>query len=336
MEKTHLHYNAILLAGDRGASRAISGINKVFLEMNGIPLFIYVLKALEEATTINRICLIGPTPRLAHTVDHYRHLLENKKEIIIVEQAESLFANALKAFYSLYPELQDAPSVTSPECEKSVLYLPGDIPLVTPFEIDTFITLCTPDTYDYCAGLTSADELVPFYPHRGEPGIKPSYFHIMEGRYRQNNLHLVKPLKVLNMHYIQKVYDYRYQKDLYNIIKLALEFFKIHVGIEGLWCYSLLHWHQFLSRIYLNPLTIPTRKLLPLSFIENSISKVLNTRFATVISPSIGTTLDIDNARDYKTMSKMFSHWQRSITHLEERWKENYNSHELRSRHHAA
>ncbi|KPJ56412.1 MAG: hypothetical protein AMJ42_05365 [Deltaproteobacteria bacterium DG_8] len=325
MENLNAKYDTILLAGDTGASRKVCGMNKAFLEINGIPLFLYVLKTLERTEKVNRICLIGPKEKLIQAIEDHNRFLEIKKDITVLEQGESLFSNAWKSFLHLYPEAQETTSIKPIQSEKAILYIPGDIPLVTPFEIDTFINLCEIDKYDYFLGITPAESLNYFYPRKGKPGMKTNYFHIKEGKYRQNNLHLVKPLKVKNKEYVQKVYDYRYQRDLSNIIKLAFEFLRVYVGLEGFWCYGLLHWNQFLSRLYLDPLTLPTRKLIPLSFIERCISRVLGTRFTTIISPLPGAVLDLDNEKDYKTMCKMFSIWQNYQHQSEETLKEKYN-----------
>lgn len=321
MEKVIPRYDAVLLAGDTGASRTICGRNKSFLEIDGIPLLLYVLKALEKAERVNRICLIGPYDNLLKALDDHHNLLAQTKAITVCPQGESLFSNAWKSFLHLNPEAEELPPAGSQLAEKTVFYLSGDIPLVTPVEIDAFLSLCDPERYDYFLGLALAENLRSFYPQRGTPGIKTNFFHIKEGRFRQNNLHLVKPLKVTNRHYIQKVYDYRYQKDLSNILKLAYEFIKVHVGWDGFLCYLLLHWHQFLSRIHMNPLTLPTRKVLPRSFIESCISRVLGTRFATTISPFVGAVLDIDNEKDYTTMCTMFSSWQRYLQEQETAFK---------------
>ncbi len=56
--------DAVLLAGDRGASRTVCGRNKSFLHINGIPLFMYVLRALEGAELVDRICIIGPDEQI--------------------------------------------------------------------------------------------------------------------------------------------------------------------------------------------------------------------------------------------------------------------------------
>jgi hypothetical protein len=71
----------------------------------------------------------------------------------------------------------------------------------------------------------------------------------------------------------------------------------------------------------MNPLTLPTRKVLPRSFIESCISRVLGTRFATTISPLVGGVLDIDNEKDYTTMCTMFSSWQHYLQGRETAFK---------------
>lgn len=338
MEKINEKYDTIMLVGDTGASRQVRGTNKAFLEIKGIPLLLYVIKALEKAKKVNRICLVGPKEKLLQTIENHHNLLEDKKEITVLEQGGTLFSNAWESFHYLYPEAQECTSIKSSQFEKAVLYLPGDIPLVTTFEIDTFLNLCQVDKYDYFLGITPAESLHHFYPQKGTPGIMTNYFYTREGGYRQNNLHLVKPLKVKNIEYIQKVYNYRYQKDVSNIIKLAIEFLRAYVGIKGFWCYGLLHWHQLLSRIHLTPLSLPTRKLLSLSFIESCISRVLGTRFATVISPLAGGVLDIDNEKDYHTMCTMFSSWQNYQHQRDKTLKEklNHNHLSLQSNHNAA
>ena len=318
MEQGTKQFDAVLLAGDTGASRMVCNSNKSFLTIDEVPLLMYVLRALEKAETVNRICIIGPQDKVVKALEDHHGFLDHKKEITVCAQDETLFANAWKAFLHLHPEAQGVEPENTGPAEKAVFYVSGDIPLVTSLEIDTFISLCDTDRYDYFLGIAPAENLNYFYPQKGRPGIKTNFFHIKEGRYRQNNFQLVKPLKVTNRHYIQKVYDYRYQRDMSNILKLACEFINHHVGLKGFGCYALLHWHQFLSQIHLNPLTMPTRALLPHSFINSCISRVLGTRFTTTVTPFVGAVLDIDNERDYKTMCTMFSSWQHYLKQREE------------------
>ena len=311
--------DAVLLAGDRGASRTVCGRNKSFLHINGTPLFMYVLRALEGAELVSRICIIGPHEQIEQALAEHYGRPAGGKQLILCEQGESLFHNVWKSFLELAPGARSADPPSPAVREKSILYISGDVPLVTPFEIDSFLRGCDRSRYDYNLGIAAAEHLTFFRPRLGTPGISTHFFHIKEGKFRQNNLHLVKPLMVENRGYIQKVYDFRYQRDSRNILRLAREFFRVHVGWQGFWCYGLLHWHQFLSRIYLDPLTLPTRFLLPRSFIEGCVSRVLGTRFGTTVTPLVGAVLDVDNERDYRAMCDMFSAWQRHLAEREDR-----------------
>jgi GTP:adenosylcobinamide-phosphate guanylyltransferase len=309
--------DAVLLAGDRGASRTVCGSNKSFLPVNGTPLFIHVLRALGRAELVRRICIVGPHARLEQELREHREMPATEKTLILCEQGESLFHNVWNAFLQLAPEARSGAEPAPALRETAVLYISGDVPLVTPMEIDCFLRSCDRSRYDYFLGIAAAEHLTFCRPRLGAPGISTHFFHIKEGKFRQNNLHLVKPLKVTNRSYIQKVYDFRYQRDLRNILRLGREFLGVHVGWRGFWCYGLLHWHQFLSRIHLNPLTVPTRFLLPRSFIEECVSRVLGTRFSTTVTPLVGAVLDIDNEKDYRAMCAMFAAWQQHLAELE-------------------
>jgi GTP:adenosylcobinamide-phosphate guanylyltransferase len=305
--------DAVLLAGDRGASRTVCGSNKSFLPVNRIPLFIHVLRALGQAEMVRRICIVGPNARIEQALREHREPPAPGKDLMLCEQGASLFHNVWKAYLQLVPEARSTAAPTPAIQEKAVLYISGDVPLVTPFEIDSFLRSCDLSRSDYFLGIASAENLAFCRPRLGTPGISTHFFHIKEGKFRQNNLHLVKPLKVTNRSYVQQVYDFRYQRDLRNILRLGREFIKMHVGWRGFWCYGLLHWHQFLSRVHLNPLTVPTRFLLPRAFIEGCVSRVLGTRFVTTVTPLVGAVLDIDNERDYRAMCAMFATWQHHL-----------------------
>lgn len=317
--QSHEGFDAVLLAGDRGASRTVCGINKTFLPINGIPLFVHVLKSLEQAKLVNRVCIIGPGDHIEKALTPYVGQIVHGGNLIICEQADSLFQNVWKAFLELVPQARSADPPSPALREKSILYISGDVPLVTPFEIDSFLCACDSIEYDYCLGIASAEQLRFFRPRQNKPGIITHFFHVKEGSFRQNNLHLVKPLKVKNRTYIQKIYDFRYQRDLRNILRLAREFLKAQVGWQGFYCYALLHWHQLLSRMHLTPLIRPTRFLLSRTFIERSVSRALGTRFTTVLAPLAGAVLDIDNEPDYRTMCRMFSTWKRYLAECESR-----------------
>src|SRR6266568_3881506 len=120
--------------------------------------------------------------------------------------------------------------------------MPGDIPLATPAEIDAFVDGCDLARYDYCLGLSTEDVLQAYYPQDGCPGIQMAYFTLRDLRARQNNLHLVKPLRLGNRHYIQKMYNFRYQREWRNIMRMIWELCTTqHESLRVAYYYLCLH-----------------------------------------------------------------------------------------------
>ena len=53
-----------------------------------------------------------------------------------------------------------------------------------------------------------------FYPEApGKGGIHMAYFNLREGRFRQSNLHLIRPGRVLNRCYVEEMYEHRHQRE---------------------------------------------------------------------------------------------------------------------------
>lgn len=303
--------DAAILIGDRGRSYPVRGQNKNFLEIEGLPLFIHVLRAIEQARSLRLLFVVGDKRRIEHALDTHRSAISSPHRIIALEQRNNLFANTLCAFERASELSGNKSEVRGPHLyEKTMLYLPGDMPLVTHHEIDEFLEKCDPAFYDYFAGVTPEESLRPFYPCEGNRGIKMAYFHVRQGKYRQNNLHLVKPLKVAHRHYIQKMYDYRYQKQPVNVARLLWEFFRTNVGSKGISCYLVLHWNLLLARLGLGFLTGVFRRLVSIESLEEAIEQLLGCRFKIVETQMPGAALDVDNDKDYETLKLMFPRWR--------------------------
>jgi Cytidylyltransferase. len=303
--------DAALLIGDRGKIRPIQGENKNFLDLNGVPLFFYPLKALEESLYVNRIFIVGDQDRIEKSIARNIHTLKAPEKIIALEQRRNLFENALVAFeQALEIEKKNNRTPEWPDEEKAMLYLSGDIPLITSQEIDEFLEQCDVNSVDYSLGMSTEEGLMPFYPTEKERGIKMAYFHLKEKNYRQNNLHFIKPLKVKNRHIIQEMYDYRHQKQFICFLKLLLAFYRAHVQMKGIYYFLILHWNLFLSRMGLESLTPLFRRLISVEGIEGVVRNVLGCRFKIVETTLTGAALDIDNERDYETMKIRFRFWR--------------------------
>jgi hypothetical protein len=186
----------------------------------------------------------------------------------------------------------------------------------TPFEVEYFITHCDVENYDHILGLTAEKSLEHFYPKDNKPGIKMAYLHLQEKSFRLNNLHLVKPIRIENRHYIQKMYEYRYQRNIKNFILFGLsligkdktQHYRYYIGLQLGLLFGSLGWNKLIDIF---------RNWIPKKDLERSISTIMKTRFMALEVPFPGAALDIDNDKDYETMKVRFNEWRDYLEQLE-------------------
>ena len=302
-------YPVILTAGDKGRARPVNGTNKALLELEGAAVFTHVLSALENSPSVDRIYLVGPKKRLSDALEKPAVPFKGNKPIKLLEQWDNLYLNVLNTYMAIlkdsYGESEKASSVGP------VIVVPSDIPLLETVELEEFVRNCDMERYDYCLGLTSETVLKRYYPQKYRKGIRLMYFHMKEGSYRQNNLHFVNPLKILNRNYIQKIYDYRYQKEWGSIVKLFWEMFRTHEKTgKMLGQLILLHLCSLLYRIPKLAMYKLPAKFIIKERIERSVSNLLHTRFTTVETHFGGAALDIDNAKHYAVIRENYGAWK--------------------------
>jgi hypothetical protein len=202
------------------------------------------------------------------------------------------------------------PFAATAAIDKAVLVMSGDIPLATPFEIDEFVDGCDLARYDYCLGLTSATTLRAYYPQQDRSGIQMAYFTLRDLQVRQNNLHLVKPFRLGNRHYIQKMYNMRYQREWRNVMRLCLELCRAReVSARLVWAFLRLHIARLISRYNWQRVFLLRRFFLELSMVASLLSQLLRTRFTTVVTHYGGCALDVDNAEHYAAICTNFDYW---------------------------
>ena len=266
-------YDVILVAGEGRASYKVYHQNKAFLTLQGKCVILYVIETLQQVKSIGDIYIVGLKNKLEQVLHSSRIDCEFPKRIHVVEQ---------KA------------------------------PLITPHEVEYFISNADMNRYDHVLGLVSREKLEHFYPHDGKPGIKMAYLHIFEDSFRINNLHLVKPLRIENREYIQKMYQYRYQRNFKNLVLFGLSVFgkdkakhyKNYIGLQL--C-------LFFGGLGLEFMVDYFRKLNPKKELEETISTIMKTRFSTLEVPFPGAALDIDNAKDYEAMKTRFDEWRKYL-----------------------
>jgi CTP:molybdopterin cytidylyltransferase MocA len=309
--------DAVVLAGDRGAYRPVCGQNKALLPIEGVPVLAYVISALQRCRYVRRIFVVGPRREILEALEGQEVGREGNKEVVVVEQRDSFLENGWNTFLTtldpIGPEGKPLPeeALRARYEGKAVLFLGSDMPLLTPYELEEFIEGCDLDRYDYIAGTTPAEALEPYYPDKGVPGIRLSYFHFKDSRERQNNLHMIRAFRVVNPHYAQLMYRFRHQRRWRNILLL----FRALLGLPELtfgmiFRFLLLHVCRLLGRIPWMPLNRPLRRFLDKRRVEQDIGALLRTRFAMASTTYGGAALDIDDEEQFSVICSQFQRWR--------------------------
>lgn len=322
--RNHGKLKVIVLAGDKGRSHPVFGRNKAFLEVEGVPVVARVVSALGRANSVSEIFVVGPKQKLEEALPPEYVQSHVGKPVHIFEQGNTLYENVWSTFLETLPAYRQGKSVealaTGPEADSIALVTAADMPLLTAAEVDEFVLKCDMDAYDYVIGVTAEKDLEHYYPAGGQPGIRMAYTHFREGSFRQNNLQVVRPFRIENRHYIQTMYDFRYQKEFGNIIRLAWEILQKEEGGWGaVGNYLLLQLSLLFARLHLGFLKDLVSRITYVESVLRCISKLLKTRFTYASTSLGGAALDIDNEREHKTVKLRFSEWMK---HQEEKARE--------------
>jgi len=203
--------DAVITAGDGRAARRLFKKNKALLDVAGKPIIRHIVEVLLQCDEIGRIVVVGPRDAFLEVIGDL--------DVDIVQQKRSLVENAWEGFLHTIPECRQeggcSDEIIEKYRDKYVLFLSGDIPLISVQEIKQFLSQCDMDRYDYVAGATPEEILKLFGPRKGRPGIKMATFHMRDGNLRQNNLHTARPFALMeSIDLVLKAYEYRYQKEL--------------------------------------------------------------------------------------------------------------------------
>jgi hypothetical protein len=313
---------AVVAAGDRQAARAVYGESKVFLEIDGRPLVAHVVEVLQRVPEVSEVWVVGDSERLGRVFERPELSREITKPLFILEQFRNLYENAWESYRRLLPGA--GPEGRDPEegdRDTVVLYLSGDLPFATPQEISEFIRRGLALDCDYAVGLVPEESLRGFLPAvPGGPGIRMATFNLREGRFRQSNLHLVKPARLGNRHYIEEMYEHRHQRELGEIIGLAWRLLrKERGGLRVLFYYALMHLAGFADRRGWRRIADRVRRWVPVARVERGCSDLLRTEFRFVSTEVGGCALDIDSEHDYDVSRARFREWCEAQRALAER-----------------
>jgi hypothetical protein len=303
---------AVVAAGDRGAARAIHGESKAYLAIGEQPLVAQAVQLLQRIPEVSEVFVVGDAARLEKVLGDDAVVRDLRKPLVIVPQFRNLYENAWETYRRLLPGAP--PGGRDPagpaDVDQKVLYVSADLPFATAEEIAAFARRADALDCDYALGLVTAESMEDFYPEPGKPGIHMAYFVTGDGRMRQSNLHLVRPAKLGNRHYIEEMYEHRYQKQLRPILGLAWRLLRSEGGgFAVMRAYARLHLTSVLERNGFPRLAERLARALPFSRIERVCGRLLKTDFRFVVTEAGGCGVDVDNEPDFDVARARYAEW---------------------------
>lgn len=161
--ETHAHYSPLL--------EAAGVTNKALIELNGIPMVYYMLKALDTAKTIKSITVVGLKENQVEFEFH--------KPVTFIEGGSTTFDSIISAMDHFAKEGKP---------DKYVLSCPCDTPLITAEMIDRYLmSVDFNEDKDYYYPLVWKDVLLKRYPHVSKMPLK-----FRDGHFYGGDLHLFK------------------------------------------------------------------------------------------------------------------------------------------------
>lgn len=304
---------AIVAAGDRRAAKAVYGESKPYLELAGRSLVSHVVAMLQRVPEVSEVWVVGNAQRLEATLGTGSLRAELVKPLHVVPQFRNLYENAWETYRRLLPGAGPEGRDPGPDdADQPVLFLSADLPFATPHEVSAFVRQGLECGCDYALGLSTEEAMSDFYPEGpGEPGIRMAYFNLREGRFRQSNLHLVKPARLGNRHYVEEMYEHRYQKQIGEMAKLGWTLLRAEGGgLSVIYYYALMHLAGVADRRGWRAIADFLRNRIPMPRIERGCSALLRTRFRFVVTQGGGCSVDIDNEEDFDAARARFETWR--------------------------
>jgi len=301
---------AIVAAGDRKASRAICGESKAYLQIAGRALVEHVVGALQDVPEVSEVWVVGNHERLEALFGTPEARAALRKPLQVVPQFRNLYENGWETYRRLLPGAPPEGRDPTPE-DGPALYVSADMPFATPHEISVFVRRSLEIDVDYALGLVTESSVRSFYPEApGKGGIHMAYFNVREGRFRQSNLHLIRPGRVANRYYVEEMYEHRYQKEFREIAALAWRLLRSERGgFAVLGYYGLMHLAGWLDRHSLQRLADRVRGWIRIGRIEEGISSLVAGEFRFVVTEGGGCAIDIDNEHDYDVAQRRYAEW---------------------------
>jgi len=299
--------DAVVLAGThQNPKRLIAGRNKAFLEVGGQVLIRYVINALVEAESIDRIFVVGPPEELAQELVGY------PDEVRFIPQRGKMLSNCWAGIEASEDCHRDDPLM--PVNERPLLIISCDLPLVTARSVDDFVAGCaradaqSETPYALLAGVVDEPGVTPFYPTADKPGIKRPFVEMQMGRLRLANIYVGRPRQLSHQEFLQTGFSYRKAKDWRNVVALTISFFKSQGGWHAAWLSMRMQLTLKLSkgkgRWYQKLKKGNTRER-----VEKAIGDALGGTIRIVVTPFGGLSLDVDDHEDFRVLDACYTEW---------------------------
>lgn len=305
---------AVVAAGDRGAAKAVYGQSKVHLELAGLALVAHVVRTLQDVPEVSEVWVVGDPERLAAALDRPELKATLRKPLHVVAQWRNLYENAWESYRCVLSASGAEGRDPRDDADRDVrvLYLSADVPFATPGEISLFVQRGLALDVDYAVGLVTETSMAEFLPTApGAPGIHMACFNLREGRFRQSNLHLVRPGRLGNRHYVEELYEHRYQRQIGSIIGLAWRLLRSESGgLAIVSYYALMHVASIFDRNGLRRVADWIRRFVPISRVEHALARLLRASLRFVVTEIGGAAIDIDNEADYDAARARFEVWR--------------------------
>lgn len=283
---------AIILAGtpikkEHRMTKNGKFFNKIYGRYSGK----FVLDALENAYSVERINIIGPRKILEERV------ISLKKPFKIIQQVGSLYDNAFEAFKN---------SENYNELEKQLLYVSCDSPFLTSEAIDDFIE--TAPNADFIQPYYLKEEVEELFP-----GFYWPYTICKEGEIKMGNMALVKPNKIKNKRRVniglnmRKIATLNFVEEIENFGNVFLEALNLKGG-EGFEIVTKAAFLRYVARPFNLPAKIKENiaKDLSLDRISGIFSELIGGKVKYVRSKYPEGFFDIDSKKESKYASENY------------------------------
>jgi len=195
-------FNAVILAGG-GKPEPLTEqekvSNKAFIMLYGRPLLSYIIQALEETSSIEKIVAVGPVGQL-------EKLQKDGHSFEAVPEEGGMLDNLAAGFGRV-------------NHDRLCLVVTSDIPLLTAEITEHFLSLCSPYDCDFYFPILRREDCVEKFP-----ATERTYVHLDEGPVTGGNMVLLNPCWFLeNRASLEMFISYRKKPlKLLRILPLAL------------------------------------------------------------------------------------------------------------------